>query len=256
MTTVPALSTAPAVARMMSGDWQYGECVGQGYVDFGDYVVAITAPGAPRMPNGIESTGCPQPGDRVVIGRDRLEFDDTVLTPGPLWDPRPTPHVNVRLYPAFTPDPDVLSGWGDGLTPFGDDVLIGYAAARWLYGGRPALFNAPGTTKLARTLLSHARWGEVPQPLHRLVEDGDIEPLLHFGASSGTGMLLGFAAGGAGRPWHPSAGAPHFARMAVRLPDGLQTYNVMLYWQRDREGWRHEIRRTPPDVRAHREGSL
>lgn len=33
--------------------------------------------------------------------------------------------------------------------------------------------------------------GDLPEPAHLLLEDGDVEPLLRFGSTSGKGMILG-----------------------------------------------------------------
>jgi hypothetical protein len=44
------------------------------------------------------------------------------------------------------------------------------------------------TTALSRTLLRLAAQGSVPEAAHRLLEEGDLNPLLDFGATSGTGI--------------------------------------------------------------------
>jgi hypothetical protein len=99
---------------------------------------------------------------------------------------------------------DRLIGAGDGLTPFGDDVLCG-----WLATHRAAGVATPGvdaavragmrrTTLLAATLLDCAMHGEVlPQMGHYLRAVGTPDErraaadLRAIGGSSGEGLLLG-----------------------------------------------------------------
>jgi hypothetical protein len=44
---------------------------------------------------------------------------------------------------------------------------------------------------LSATLLRLAANGHLPEAAHRLLEDGDPEPLLSWGATSGSGLLAG-----------------------------------------------------------------
>ncbi|HEX5860392.1 MAG TPA: DUF2877 domain-containing protein [Nocardioides sp.] len=99
---------------------------------------------------------------------------------------------------------DRLVGAGEGLTPFGDDVLCG-----WLVTHRAARVPTPGvdaavragmhrTTLLAATLLDCAMHGEVlPQLAHYLRAVGTpdepraADDLRAVGGSSGAGLLLG-----------------------------------------------------------------
>jgi hypothetical protein len=55
---------------------------------------------------------------------------------------------------------------------------------------------AARTTTLSATLLRLAARGHLPEPAHALVENGDIGPLLDFGATSGKGIALGLAFAG------------------------------------------------------------
>jgi hypothetical protein len=126
--------------------------------------------------------------------------------------------VRLRADPPLAVDPRALAGRGGGLTPYGDDVLAGYAAGLVLWrGAREAAraivdAAAPRTTLLAATLLRHAARGELPEPAHALLERADPEPLCRFGHSSGRGLLLGLALAcpdppppGAGRAVVPSS---------------------------------------------------
>ena len=151
------------------------------------------------MPNGIECDVAVTPGQTVTVGRGHLEVGDTRLLPGPLWEPVPRVRVRPPASRGPAPDPLALAGRGEGLTPAGDDVLIGYAAGLVLFHGRRAEARgiaetaAPLTTALSVTLLRHAAEGELPEPAHALLELGDAEPLLRFGHSSGRAILAGLA---------------------------------------------------------------
>ena len=190
--SLPVLPLFDAVARDGVG-------LGHGYIDMGDRVIALTRIGAPRMPNGIECDVSVPRGARVRLGSGRLLVGDEAIAPGATWDPVPSPRVRVAVDIAFVPDPIFLAGRGPGLTPAGDDLLAGYAAGLVLFAGRVdeaeliVARAAPRTTLLSATLLRHAARGELPEPAHALLEDGDPLPLLAFGQTSGRAILLGLA---------------------------------------------------------------
>ena len=112
-----------------------------------------------------------------------------------------------------------LAGLGPGLTPSGDDLLSGFAAA-WTLVGESQGLDGParsevsyalvrgarrGASPLGRVWLEYANRGELPEPVTRVVDalfaadPRDLGPavrtLLTVGASSGTdwavGLLLG-----------------------------------------------------------------
>ncbi|MEW5961894.1 MAG: DUF2877 domain-containing protein [Chloroflexota bacterium] len=101
-----------------------------------------------------------------------------------------------------------LAGLGRGLTPAGDDYLLGVMAALWLTG-RPeplatiAKVAGPHTNALSRAFLEAAAHGEFIEPWHALAlawgrqERGAVaqavDRIAHFGASSGRDALAGFA---------------------------------------------------------------
>lgn len=183
----------------MEGPRRRGTGLGLGYCDFDGYVVALTPPGAPRLPNGLECDLELAAGAGAWIGDGRLESGGRSVLPGPAWEPVPTPRFRLELPGHFVPDPARLAGRGGGLTPAGDDVLAGYAAGLTLFGGRVgearqlAEAAAARTTSLSATLLRHAAEGELAEPAHALLELGDPEPLCRFGRSSGRCLLLGLA---------------------------------------------------------------
>jgi hypothetical protein len=196
---VRAESVSLGVADLLQGPLRRGVGLGAGYLDFGGWVLALTRPGKPRMPNGVECELVVARGQPAWIGEGRLEAGGRTVLAGAAWDPRPRPRFRLEADRRFTPDPLALGGRGGGLTPSGDDVLAGYAAGLVLWHGlageaaRIAAVAAPLTTRLSATLLQHAALGHLPEPAHRLLEDGDLEPLLRFGHSSGRALLLGLA---------------------------------------------------------------
>jgi hypothetical protein len=172
--------------------------MGHGHLKVDSYVVTLTQPGAPRMPNGIECELDVGEGEHVVIGDGGLHARGLTITTGPIWDARPDVNVHLEADPYSRVDGPSLLGRGPGLTPQGDDVLIGYLAGLNLFESHNEELQAPltgsaTTTSLSTTLLLHAGLGELPEPAHALLESGDPDPLMGFGHSSGRALLLGLA---------------------------------------------------------------
>ena len=105
-----------------------------------------------------------------------------------------------------------LIGLGPGLTPSGDDTLVGIEAALHALDSPAAGFLAPAmrgveerTTALAATLLRHAAAGEFAERLHALLASllgpddetiaAAIDRATAWGATSGTDCLLGVLIG-------------------------------------------------------------
>jgi hypothetical protein len=66
----------------------------------------------------------------------------------------------------------LLAGFGEGLTPAGDDVLAGYAAARVVFAGLPppvSALAAGRSSDLGLAYLRCAERGELPDPAARLL---------------------------------------------------------------------------------------
>jgi hypothetical protein len=194
-----ALSIAPYAAELLAGPQQTGVGLGHGYVLFGEHVLALTPPGRPRMPNGIETNVVVAEFEAAVVGDGALRTATAEVDTGPVWNPRPLPRVSLTLRPQPQLRLDRLAGRGPGLTPLGDDLVIGYIAAAALNGAsRPDVaalctHTARRTTTLSATLLRLAAVGALPEAAHCLLMNGDPEPLLRFGASSGTGIAFGLA---------------------------------------------------------------
>ncbi len=101
-----------------------------------------------------------------------------------------------------------LAGLGGGLTPAGDDYLIGVMAALWLTGyknwpSQMAAVAAPKTTTLSAAFLRAAGRGEFIESWHELAQalfagvpetfSQAVKRVAQFGASSGLDALAGFA---------------------------------------------------------------
>jgi hypothetical protein len=110
--------------------------------------------------------------------------------------------VSVPALPmAGTPgevDAASLVGRGDGLTPYGDDVLCGWLAVTRAAGVPTPEVDAevrslaPTTTLLSATLLDCAMHGEViPQFAAWLAGTGPVEAVQRIGHSSGRGLVEG-----------------------------------------------------------------
>jgi len=214
-----ALSISPFAAQLLQGPVRAGTAIGSGYMRFAEQVLALTRPGGHRMPNGIESDLVLTADEPVTIGDGHLRTTTAAVTAGPLWDPRPQPRVRLSLSPRLTISVDILAGRGPGLTPLGDDILVGYLAGSALAGGDPALLGARAeqaarcTTALSQTLLRLAARGQLPEAAHLLLEHGDPEPLLRFGATSGKGIAAGLALA-----THACTRAGHSQTIRLTLP--------------------------------------
>lgn len=197
MSEIHATSVSLSLLPFLYGPLRRGRGLGHGYVDVDGYVVAFTRPGAPRMPNGIECGEIPWRGDRVRIGAGRVRVRGTTIVPGPVWDPVPRVLARPCRRRDVAPRVTTLAGRGEGLTPSGDDLLLGYVAGLVLFRRSRQLARhiaesaARRTTSLSATLLRHAARGEVPEPVHALLERGDAAPLGRWGASSGRELLHG-----------------------------------------------------------------
>jgi hypothetical protein len=100
----------------------------------------------------------------------------------------------------------LLAGLGDGLTPAGDDVLAGYAAARVVLAAPAALVPAATgrSSPLGLAYLRCAERGELPDVAARLLAAicqgaaaearAALGPLREWGSSSGTAMAWGIGA--------------------------------------------------------------
>jgi Protein of unknown function (DUF2877) len=195
-------ATSAAFTALLLGPKRRGSAITPRHLLFGSYVVILTAPGAPRMPNGVETSVEARMGQRAIVGGGELRVGRQSLEPGPGWNPRPSFLPFHCLAPGPEPRPELYAGRGAGLTPAGDDLLAGYVAGLVLLHGETkrakqlAMEAAGRTVPLSATLLRHAARGEVPEPVHILLASGDTRPLLAFGHSSGIAWLRGLVSAG------------------------------------------------------------
>jgi hypothetical protein len=198
---VKAVSVSSGILPYFSAPAVAGLGLGLGYIDFGTFVLAVTRPGAPRMPNGVETPVRAERGVHAWLGGGVLRVGGESIEPGEVWEPTPAVVHMPEPVDGFTPEPEALAGRGPGLTPAGDDVLMGYAAALTLFHGlRDEAFDIvrrarPLTTRLSATLLDHAARGELAEPAHDFLGRGDSGPLERFGQSSGRCLKLGLMLG-------------------------------------------------------------
>jgi hypothetical protein len=195
-------SSSTLLSALLFGPLTPGSVLSPAHLQFGDYVVCLTAPLAPRMPNGIESSARGHPKDRIVIGGGRVAIGTQILEMRRPWNPVPTVAAHLRSWTAGPEPAPLFTGRDPGLMPAEDELLSGYIAGLVLLHRqrsralRLAEQAASGTTALGRTLLRHAARGEVPEPVHVLLATGDRRPLLAFDHSSGSSWLRGLVSAG------------------------------------------------------------
>jgi hypothetical protein len=167
------------------------------YVEVGGRCVGVVGTRATAVPCALRTALASLPD--VVHASVRggvLHLDDEPLVVGRFVS------VSVpRLPLTGTPgavDPAALVGRGDGLTPYGDDVLCGWLAVTRAAGvptpevDEQVRALAPTTTLLSATLLECAMAGEVvPEFGAWLTGTGSAEAVERIGHSSGRGLLEG-----------------------------------------------------------------
>ena len=176
------------------------------YVDVGGWCVGVVGFRATAVPCALRTSLATLPdvaGARVRNGV--LHLDDTPLTIGRLVD------VAVPTLPGRAPGRELaaaevedLVGRGDGLTPYGDDVLCGWLAVHRAAGAATPAADAAvrslldRTTLLSATLLDCAMHGEVIPEFAAFVaalgtpdEESRAAALAAVGHSSGRGLLEG-----------------------------------------------------------------
>jgi hypothetical protein len=241
---VPATVPAAAGARVrdrLEGPLREVEVVHRGrdavYLDDAGWALGVVAGRATRVPCALalaRSSGVSQPdlaGVRraeVGGGEVRLHLPTGVLVVrvGRLVDTtvprlrslpgtavltvlrdhaRPAlDELGAELVADVAGHPERLLGLGSGLTPLGDDVVAGWAAASYALGVPVHGADPRGaTTLLSATLVDCARRGEVLPQLRELVRalagtpphEVPVERAAHglaaVGHTSGTGLLLG-----------------------------------------------------------------
>ena len=106
----PALSNGWYVDRLMRGPRQAAIGLGHGHIKVASYVVTVTSPGAPRMPNGVECEMRIEAGESAWLGGGALAIEGLSVTPGPVWDAAPRIHTSLDIDPRPVIRPDRLMG--------------------------------------------------------------------------------------------------------------------------------------------------
>jgi hypothetical protein len=219
---------APVLARLPAG-WR--ALVGAStQIDLDGFVVLVTPPGTPWLPNAIvRGCGPTVVWDPVVepvapglalaargtailraLGVARPAGITGALAEGAT---RPPPAAVAALLGALRSGDAgarhraalALLGRGPGLTPEGDDLLAG-ACVTAAAAGDPLVLPSglrALTTPLSATLLELAAAGAGPKPVHALLHLGDerwrgaLSELEGLGASSGRAIALGVGAAAA-----------------------------------------------------------
>lgn len=176
------------------------------YLDVGGWCVGVLGFRATAVPCALRTSLATLPQvTKAVVRKGALHLDSAPLAIGRLADvsvpalpPRPRPA------PLAVATVEALVGRGDGLTPYGDDVLCG-----WLAVHRAAGIETPAVDETVRSLLSRttlfsgtlldcAMHGEViPEFADYLSALGTVEEafradrLAEVGHSSGRGLLEG-----------------------------------------------------------------
>lgn len=211
-------SSSVLLTSLLLGVPRRGTVLGRHDLLFGDYVVSLTNPGEPRLPNGVECRVTLLPSARVVIGRGSLMIDRVAITPGTAWDPVPVFEPIESLPAGPEPMAGTLDSWGGTAAVRGDPLLAAYIAGLVLLHAqkkRAGQFASRAVRRagpLGATQVRHAALGEVPEPVHTLLATGESGPLLTFG-SAGTLWLRGLISAGL-----PLAMAEGILLAAARVP--------------------------------------
>ncbi len=174
------------------------------YLDLGGECLGVVAAGGLAVPCALQTrlASLPDVGEALVTD-GVLHLDGVPLRIGRITDPRVPALVRTRLGPLRV-DVDRLIGAGDGLTPYGDDVVCGWLAVHRAAGHASAEVDAAvrarlhRTTSLSAALLDCALHGEViPEFAAYVVSLGTAgearaaEALRAVGHTSGAGLLEG-----------------------------------------------------------------
>ncbi len=174
------------------------------YVDLDGWAIGVVSARATQVPCALRSRAATLPpvaSCRVESGM--LYLDDLPLVVGRFVTTR-VPRLQAQLADAQPPDPAGLVGCGDGLTPYGDDVLCGWLAIHRAAGMPSPGLDAdvrrllPRTTLLSATLLDCAIRGEVIPEFSAYVaslgtsrQPAAESALTAVGHTSGAGLLEG-----------------------------------------------------------------
>ena len=146
--------------------------------------------------------------DKKIVRKNRERLGGYLSPPPQIWQ---SPPKGLIYFPYIHTLAQFLCGRGVGLTPTGDDMLVGWMAAGWLlYGPMPGFLNAcqqivevakRQTHLLSQCWLGYAAEGNVAQPICALLDaltcDNEsqlsvaAEGVLAMGATSGHDVIQG-----------------------------------------------------------------
>lgn len=167
------------------------------YVDVGGRCVGVVGTRATAVPCALRTSLDTLPDVATASVRAGvLHLGDQPVRIGRLVDVS-VPRLALEGAPGAV-DVAALVGRGDGLTPYGDDVLCGWLAVTRAAGIETPDVDAavralaPTTTLLSATLLECAMAGEaVPQFVAWLAGTGPVEAVERIGHTSGRGLVEG-----------------------------------------------------------------
>jgi hypothetical protein len=174
------------------------------YLDLDGRCLGVLAAGAVQVPCALLTRleVLPEVGE-AALEAGVLHLDGVPLRVGRIVDPR-VPALSLHALGPLRVAVDELVGAGDGLTPYGDDVLCGWLAVYRAAGHASAEVDAAvrdrmhRTTSLSAALLDCALHGEVIPEFAAYVgalgtadEHRAAEALRAVGHTSGAGLLEG-----------------------------------------------------------------
>ncbi len=174
------------------------------YLELEGSCLGVLAAGAVQVPCALQTRLAVLPDVvEVRLAGGVLHLDGVPLRIGRILDPR-VPALSLGRLGPLQAAVEELVGAGDGLTPYGDDVLCGWLAVYRAAGHASAEVDAAVrdrlhlTTSLSAALLDCALHGEVIPEFAAYVvalgtedEAGAADALRAVGHTSGAGLLEG-----------------------------------------------------------------
>lgn len=208
VTRLPVSAPLQVVARLRAAPDRRLDVLHAGpdavYVDLDGWAVGVVSARATQVPCALRSRAATLPEVATCrVSGGVLHLDATPVVVGRLVA-TDVPRSDLGLTTQAPPVPAEMVGCGDGLTPYGDDVLCGWLAIHRAAGmPTPDVDDEirrllPRTTKLSATLLDCAMRGQVVPEFAAYVASlgtaaqADAEAALSaVGHSSGAGLLEG-----------------------------------------------------------------
>jgi len=209
-----------AIRLNLPRDWDWDRCRGDGGVTWSDGVLrghgwSVDTRSTPIWHPGTDTCDARSIPDASLIGvlahALGMHVQEQLWSPDPVWLAR-----DVLSATSSMDDSQVraLIGSGPGLTPAGDDYLLGYLAALWPWRKHTALAShlqhvqtlikthIGCTTDISRFYLDQAVEGHFSEPVHGLMGAvirkapcnealASARDVMNYGASSGADAMAG-----------------------------------------------------------------